>query len=164
MKLNELLHNTLLDFLLEAERSHPKTSFDTYKQLQTLKRYGFDLSKDILQNQMANDYVARVYQIIYNHCKLLNIEIYNWLKQNYHFRKINWQESKTTISQYIHIILMNGKHTDIRISDHRGQLNDNSRINTLNIYYNTPFNDILKNKIKYFIETHSEKNKFQKIS
>lgn len=59
---------------------------------------------------------------------------------------------------------MNGKHIDIRISDHRGQLNDNSRINTLNIYYNTPFNDILKNKIKYFIETHSEKNKFQKIA
>ena len=58
---------------------------------------------------------------------------------------------------------MNGKHIDIRISDHRGQLNDNSRINTLNIYYNTPLMIFLKIRLNILLKHILKKINFKKF-
>jgi len=46
MKINEIIENSLVKFLLEAEKKN-KTSNDTYKQINALKKYGFDANKTI---------------------------------------------------------------------------------------------------------------------
>lgn len=165
MRLDELLHNSLLEFLLEVERSKPKTSLDTYKQINALKKYGFNANKTIWDNGLtvADRYKKKVIELVIQHAKNLNKEIYQWISKNYDLGTIYWKTSDSSISQYTYLVLKNGQRLGIRVSDHSKQENLDAKTHLLDIFYNTNFNDIIKNKIDYFIKKYSGGNNYKKM-
>lgn len=166
MKINEIINESLVNFLLEAEKKN-KTSLDTYKQINALKKYGFDANKSMWDNgsTVADRYKQKVVELVIQHAKNLNREIYQWISKNYNLGTIYWKSSDTSISQYTYFVLKNGQRLGIRISDHTKAGNPaEAKTHLLDIFYNTNFNDIVKNKINYFIRKYSGSTNFQKIA
>lgn len=166
MKLDDLLHNGLTEFLLEADK-HSKTSFDTFKQINALKKFGFDANKALWDNgaTVADRYKKKVVELVIQHSINLNKEIYKWISENYDLKTIYWKSSDSSISQYTYFVLKNGVRLGIRISDHHKPVNKpDAKTHLLDIFYNTNFNDIIKHKIDYFIQKYSGSKEYKKAS
>ena len=165
MKLDDLLNNSLRDFLFEAE-VHQKTSLDTYKQINALKKYGFDANKTLWDNgnKVADRYKEKVIDLVIQHAINLNKEIYQYIAKNYNLGAIYWKKSNSSISQYTYFVLKNGQRLGIRVTDHKKQEVKDHKTHLMNVFYNTNFNDIIKNKIDYFIKFYSDGKNFKKVA
>lgn len=167
MKINEIIENSLVKFLLEAEKKN-KTSNDTYKQINALKKYGFDANKTIWDNgsAVADRYKQKVIELVIQHAQNLNKEIYHYISSKYNLKAIYWktsETSETSISQYTYFVLKNGTRLGVRVSDHSKVKNPDAKTILLPIFYNTSFNDILKHKIDYFIKKYSGNQNYKKL-
>lgn len=164
MKLSDIIYNDIGVFLVEAF-SQSETSWDSYKKLKELKKYGFDANKNLWDNEatVAEKYRRKVEDLVKKHTQNLNREIYQYISQNYkNIRKIYWKSSMSTVSQYTYFILNNGKHLGIKVSDHTTSRPDFAKVVLLNVYFNTPFTDNLKRKIDNFINYYDFSQKMQK--
>lgn len=153
MRIDEFLHSDLISYLTESY-INAKTAFESYRALHGLKKFGFNPAVSAMDNEQTIDdrYNSMLMSLIEVHSRNLNKEIYEYLKNKYEFKSIQWYASKSTFSQYIKITLKNDIKLEIRISDHLKASGKNTSIFVFNVYYYTVLTDKLKEKLDNFIQ------------
>lgn len=164
MKILDLINESYESFLFEAQKFAPNSE-ESLKQVRALKKkFNFDANLTVWDNynKVPEKYREQVIDILINHCKNLNREIYLYISGKYNLGTIYWKKADKSISQYTYIVLRNGNRLGIRISDHSKPKKMDVKTHLMNIYYNTSFNDVVKEKIDNFIKKYSEEINYKK--